>query len=89
MVDAEITLAARTAYEAVRAYRREIGMADMLPWIDAGWVVQQSYEQAVRDSVKVKQNPPRNIEEVLIGAVTTALVKWRGAANDDSTRASR
>ena len=89
MVDAEITLAARTAYEAVRAYRREIGMADMLPWIDAGSMAQAAYEQAVRDSVKVKQNPPRNIEEVLIEAVTTALVKWRGAANDDSTRSSR
>lgn len=89
MDDRDVTLAARSSYEAVRAYRREIGMADMLPWLDAGNAKQVAYEQAVRDSLKEKQHPPRNIEEVLIGAVTTALITWRGAANDDSTRPSR
>lgn len=89
MDDRDVTLAARSSYEAVRAYRREIGMADMLPWLDAGNAKQVAYEQAVRDTLKEKQHLPRNIEEVLIGAVTTALVKWRGAANGDSTRASR
>lgn len=86
----DITIAARASYEAVRAYRRQIGMADMLPWIDAGNAKQIAFEQAVIDLSKGKQRPKVNIEEVLIEAVATAVINWRGARrNDNSTTASR
>jgi len=88
MTEAEVTLAARTAYEAVRAYRNQIGMADMLPWIDAGNAKQTAFEFAVIDVSKGKQRPIVNVEEVLIRAVTTALTEWRKAENDNSTRAT-
>ena len=89
MNEDEVTLAARSAYEAVRAYRRQIGRVDMLPWIDAGYTKQTAYEQAVRDSARGKQRPLVDVEEVLIKAVTTALIEWRKVENDDSTRPSR
>ena len=77
MNDADVTIAARAAYEAVRAYRREIGMADMLPWIDAGNAKQMAFEQAVKDLAKGKLRPVVNIEEALIGAVAGAVINWR------------
>lgn len=87
--DSDVTLAARTAYEAVRAYRRQIGMADMLPWIDAGNLTQTAYEQAVTDLRKNRQHPmATNIEAFLINAVDTALIEWR-KANGDSTGTGR
>lgn len=61
----------------------------MLPWIDAGNAKQIAFEQAVVDLSKGKQRPKVNIEEVLIEAVATAVINWRGAGNDDSTTASR
>ena len=85
----DIAIAARASYEAVRAYRRQIGMADMLPWIDAGNAKQIAFEQAVIELSKGKQRPKVNIEEVLIEAVATAVINWRGARNDNSTTASR
>ena len=86
MNEADVTIAARTAYEAVRAYRSQIGMADMVPWIDAGGTKQSVFEQAVKDVSKGKHRPIVNIEEVLITAVTTAVLKWRGDGDVHSTR---
>lgn len=85
MNDADVTIAARAAYEAVRAYRREIGMADMLPWIDAGNAKQMAFEQAVKDLAKGKLRPVVNIEEALISAVAGAVINWR-KVDGNSTR---
>jgi len=86
--DSDVTLAARTAYEAVRAYRNQTGKQDMLPWVDASGMKSAGYEQAVKDCAKGGHSPKMNVEEALINAVVTALIEWR-EANGDSTGTGR
>lgn len=88
ITDSDVTLAARTSYEAVRAYRNQTGKQDMLPWVDASNMQRAGYEQAVRDYAKGGYDPTMNVEEFLINAVVTALIEWR-EANGDSTGPSR
>lgn len=88
ITDSDVTLAARTSYEAVRAYRNQIGKQDMLPWVDTSSMKRAGYEQAVKDCAKGGHSPTMNVEEVLINAVVTALIEWR-KANGDSTGTGR